>query len=138
MEAEEEGEEWREELAVCVDARVRLHSLERRSDLNHRTGVVARRADDGCRWVVNLRERGAGGGSVKQYSFRVENLRVDRALTRFRRCLLKAEAGQGDWTSRSLILDGELLVFDEGHTQPGLYDELGSSPGIVGSADMDE
>ena len=31
----------------------------------------------------------------------------------------------------SIILDGELLVYDEGSTMPGLYDELGSSPGVV-------
>jgi len=31
----------------------------------------------------------------------------------------------------SIILDGELLVYDEGITQPGLYDELGSKPGVV-------
>ena len=33
---------------------------------------------------------------------------------------------------QSVILDGELLVYDECETTPGRYDELGSRPGVVG------
>ena len=48
-----------------------------------------------------------------------------------------AQANVGDeadsWEPpQSVILDGELLVYDERHTTQGKYDELGSLPGIVG------
>ena len=33
---------------------------------------------------------------------------------------------------RSVVLDGELLVYDEVGTPAGTYDELGNAPGIVG------
>ena len=43
------------------------------------------------------------------------------------------QARPAEWEPpQSIILDGELLVYDEGCSKPGLYDELGSTPGVVG------